>query len=503
LLNNEADVALNYSYYYYLEALLRQENQTKQSANNQTMESKPKQNRRDFIAKSTLTVSGISMGLNAYSSAETNKTAGISDKIRMGFIGIGNRGSQLLELFMQNKDVEIAALCDVYEPYLLRDRKKVDPRYLADRAGQVPKMGEKFPAKPALYSDYRKLLEDKSIDAVCIATPDHWHAIQMIDAVRAGKDVYVEKPLTQTIKEGRAMVNVCKAGNRVVAVGLNRRGNEVYQKLAKEIPAGKIGQVTVARAARVSNMFPGGIGKLKAEQPPKDLNWDMWLGPRAYRPYQYNIAPYMFRWWGDYSSQMGNWGVHYMDAMRWMMGEVAPVAITATGGKYVLDHDGDIPDTMQVTYEFASKKMISFSIYEASSGDILPYGEIELRGTKGNLYASQDGYKIIPAQKGQFQNWKKMTEPEEFNLPGQYLSDGSSSYATGNLIRNFLDCIKSRKTPLCSLEDGHRSTSFAHLANIALATRERLQWDPEKELFTNSAEANKLLHYEYRKPWKL
>lgn len=428
---------------------------------------------------------------------------GSNEKIRMGFIGIGNRGSQLLELFMQNNDVEIAALCDVYEPYLLRDRSKVDSRYLADRNGQIPKMGEKFNSQPKTYNDYRKLLEDKDIDAVCIATPDHWHAIQMTEAVKAGKDVYVEKPLTQTIHEGRTMVNVWKASDRVVAVGLNRRGNEVYQKLAKEIQSGKIGQVTTAWAARVSNMAPNGIGKLNPEQPPKDFNWDMWLGPRAVRPYQYNIAPYMFRWWSDYSSQMGNWGVHYMDAIRWMMGETAPVAISAHGGKFVLDHDGDIPDTMQVTFEFASKKMISFSIYEASSGEILPYGELEIRGTKGTVFAGQDGYRIIPAKKGQFQNWNPMIETEEFNLAGGYLSDGSSSYSTGALIRNFLDCIKSREVPLCSLEDGHRSTSFAHLANIALATQSRLQWDPEKERFTNSEAANKMLHYEYRKPWKL
>lgn len=388
------------------------------------MENKLYQNRRDFIAKSSLTVGGISMGLNAMSAAESGRIIGANDKIRVGFIGIGNRGSQLLELFMQNKDVEIAALCDIYEPYLMRDRSKVDSRYLADRAGQVPKMGEKFATKPTLYNDYRKLLEDKTIDAVCIATPDHWHAIMMTEAVKAGKDVYVEKPLTQTIHEGRTMVNVWKASKQVVAVGLNRRGNNVYKKLAKEIAAGKIGQVTVGRAARVSNMFPNGIGKLKPELPPKDFNWDMWLGPRASRPYQYNIAPYMFRWWGDFSSQMGNWGVHYMDAIRWMMGEVAPVAISAHGGKYVLDHDGDIPDTMEVTFEFASKKMIMFSIYEASSSEILPYGEIELRGTKGNVLASQDGYRIIPAKKGQFQNWNKQIEAEEFSVEGKELSDG-------------------------------------------------------------------------------
>jgi predicted dehydrogenase len=250
-------------------------------------------------------------------------------------------------------------------------------------------------------------------------------------------------------------------------------------------------------------MYPNGIGKLQPEQPPKDLNWDMWLGPRAYRPYQYNIAPYMFRWWSDYSSQMGNWGVHYMDAIRWMMGETAPSAITAHGGKYVLDHDGDIPDTMQVTFEFASKSMISFSIYEGTSGELFPYGELEIRGTKGTAYASQDGYRIIPATKGQFQNWDKPFQNEEFNVPTSELTDGSNAYATGTLVHNFLECVKSRKEPLCPLEEGHRSTSFAHLANISLAVKQRLEWDPVKERFTNSDKANQLLSYEYRKPWKI
>ena len=462
-----------------------------------------KNTRREFIAKSTTAVAGITIGLNALSSVKTNRIFGANDKIRVGFIGIGNRGSQLLNLFMQQKDCEIAALCDIYEPYTLRDRSRVNERYLADRPGQIPKMGEKFASPPKIYKDYRDLLSDKDIDAVCIATPDHWHAKQTIDAINAGKDVYVEKPLTQTIVEGRKMVEAQAASNQVVAVGLNRRGNVVYQKLAKEIPAGKIGKVTVARAARISNMFPNGIGKLQPEQPPKDLNWDMWLGPRAVRPYQYNIAPYMFRWWSHYSSQMGNWGVHYMDVIRWMLGETAPVAISANGGKYVLDHDGDIPDTMQVCFEFASGTMINFSIFEANGADLFPFGELELCGTKGNLYSNEKGYKIVPSKKGQFQTWDKQIEAEEFKNPNQDLDDGSAADSTSGLIRNFLDCIKSRKSPFCTLEDGHRSTSFAHLANIALATKERLQWDAQKEQFTNSKAANELLHYEYRKPWKL
>ncbi len=465
---------------------------------------KEKNTRREFIVKSVAATAGLAAGLNAYSYSKTSRIISANNKIRVGFIGVGNRGSQLLNLFMENPDCEVAALCDVYEPYLLRDRGKVDPRYLEVMPGQIPAMKEEFPVKPTLYSDYRKLLEDKSIDAVCIATPDHWHALQTIDAIRAGKDVYVEKPLTITLVEGRKMLDAEAASDRIVSVGLNRRGNSTYRKLAKEIPTGKIGKISVARAARVSNMFPNGIGRLNPEQPPKDFNWDMWLGPRAYRPYQYNIAPYKFRWWSDYSSQMGNWGVHYMDAIRWLMNEKAPVAVTALGSKNVIDHDGDIPDTMQVTFEFASGAIIAFGIYEASSGGLFPSGELELRGTKGTLYASEKSYRIIPTRPGQFQTWDKLMEEEEFeNVHRDSLTDGSFKESAAVLIRDFLDCVKSRKKPLCTLEDGHLSTSFAHLANISLAMKQRLEWDSVNEKFTNSNKANSLLHYNYRKPWSL
>jgi len=185
------------------------------------------------------------------------------------------------------------------------------------------------------------------------------------------------------------------------------------------------------------------------------------------------------------------------------MDEKAPVAISAHGGKYVATHDGDIPDTMQVTYEFASGAIVTFSIFEASSGGLLPKGEVELRGTKGTLYANESSYSITPARAGQFQTWTESIQPEEMTRDDAMLSDGSSGDSTAVLVRNFLDCVKSRKTPLCTLEDGHRSTSFAHLGNIALTVRERLQWDPVNEQFLNSANANKLLHYDYRSQWKM
>jgi len=459
--------------------------------------------RREFV-KNSITAGTVSaLGLNAVASPVILSAKGANEKIRVGFIGVGNRGSQLLERFMGNKDVEVAALCDVYEPYTFRDRSKVDKRWIA--TGRVPKMGEKFPNKVNRYNDFRKMLEDKSIDAVCIATPDHLHAVQMIMSVEAGKDVYVEKPLTITVKEGRAMVNAQKRTNRMVAVGLNRRGSSMYQKMAEEIQKGKIGKVVTARAYRVSNMYPNGIGKMEPEKPPKGFDWDLWLGPRPYRPYQYNIAPYCFRWWKSYSTQMGNWGVHYMDAIRWMIGEQAPAAITAHGGKYILKDDRTIPDTMEVTFEMASGAIIQFHIYEGSGGIGVKGGEVELSGTKGVIAVNQNGYVLTPAKPGQFQDWKKLIEPEKLDIKSkaQYGDLGIREDSTANLIRNFLDCVKSRKQPWCSIEEGHRSTTFAHLANISLEMGERIEWDAKTETITNSKYANNLLHYEYRKPWSL
>ncbi len=452
-------------------------------------------NRRQFVTGS-LAAAGLA------AAPTVAVAAGANDKIRMGFIGVGNRGSQLLHLFRREPDVEVTALCDVYEPFLSRDYGQVAQRYKDELGGRIPRLGETFDKPPKRFKDYRKLLEDKDIDAVCIATPDHWHALMTIDAIKAGKDVYCEKPLTNTVVEGRRMVQAQQSSKQVVAVGLNRRGNPAYRKLAEELHGGKLGNLCIAHAARISDMAPDGIGKQQPADPPPGFDWDFWLGPRAYRPYRYNIAPYKFRWYGDFSSQMGNWGVHYMDAIRWMMQETAPCAVSAHGTKF-LDHDADITDTMAVTFEFKSGRLITFEMLESCGGPLFPYGEIDIRGAKGVAYADERGYKLVPATAGQFQTWKKPFEVEEYAVQEQALPDGSSSVSTGGLIRDFLDCVKSRRTPLCPLEEGHRSTCFAHLANIAVKVKQRLEWDAEKERFTNCEAANALLSYEYRAPWRL
>ncbi len=419
---------------------------------------------------------------------------GANDQVRLGFVGVGNRGCQLLKGFLAHPDARVVALCDVYEPYLTGALDRLDPRFagLGKRIAQMPKLESDV----ARVKDFRTILDRKDIDAVVIATPDHWHAIQMIAACKAGKDVYVEKPLSMTIVEGRAMVDAARRYDRVAQVGTHRRSSGMFAQLAGVVRSGAIGKVTVARAAFCNNMSPGGIGHAPQSEPPAGLDWDLWLGPRPARPFQATILPYKFRWWNLYSSQMANWGVHYFDAIRWLTGELAPASVSAHGGRYAVDDDRTIPDTTEAIFEHASRMLTVFSVHEANGQPVLGHNaELELQGTLGTVYARTDRYEIVPERGGAFQDPAPRRKGELVKS-----SDGDLDQLAA---RDFLDCVKSRKRPNADVEEGHRSTTFAHLANIALATRQRLEWDPEAERFTNCEQANQLLHYEYRKPWSL
>lgn len=449
-----------------------------------------KTNRRDFLKKSTAAIAGLSFA--GFPTIDVKGSVlGANDRVRMGFIGVGNRGSQLLSSFMKLPEVQVTALCDVYKPYLLRNRSLVDPRFTV----RIPAMGENFGKEVALYSDYRKLLEDKNVDAVCIATPDHWHALQAIDSANAGKDIYLEKPVSMTIAEGRKIVDVVNRTKRVVSVGYVRRCSNLYKQLPEIIKSGTIGEVSMISSHYYSNMTPNGIGRMKPDTPPADFDWDMWLGPRAYREFQYNIAPYMFRWWKDYSSQIANNGSHYIDVVQWLIEENAPVAITAVGTNHIIKDDRTIPENMEVIFEFASGKIFRFRVCETTGTPGLEYGNIEISGTKGNIYISDQGYKLFPSMAGQFQDWKPTFEAKEYTAPREDM--------TLNHVQDFINCVKTRNTPASSIEQSYRSSSFALLANIALEVKQRIVWDPVAERITNCDKANELLQYEYRKPWKL
>jgi predicted dehydrogenase len=445
-------------------------------------------NRRDFTKAALATLAAPAV-------ARASRVVGANERVRVGCIGVGNRGVQVLDAFTANPDAQVVALCDVYEPYLHGRYDRIDPRF-KPLGKRVPERQPDFGGPVERFKDFRHLLDRKDIDAVIIATPDHWHAIQAIAACEAGKDVYVEKPLSMTVREGRRIVEAARKNDRVVQVGTQRRSSKLYTKLAELVQSGGIGKVTVARAYYASNMYPDGIGHAADSDPPEGLDWDMWLGPRPKRPFNEEILPYKFRWWSLYSSQMANWGVHYFDVMRWMVDEQAPASLSAHGGVFAVKDNRTIPDTAEVIFEHASGMLMTFCTYEASGHPVLRAGEVELRGTLGTVFAGIDRFEVIPERGGAFQDPKPRREPLTVQA-----GDGYTEIDRAH-ARDFLDCVKSRRRPSADVEEGHRSTTFALLANIALATKARLDWDPKAERFTNNDQANELLDYEYRAPWK-
>ena len=425
----------------------------------------------------------------------STRILGANDRVRVGFIGLGNRGDQVLDAFRPHPDAEIVALCDIYQPY-------VD--FAAKKAGGTP----------ARFTDYRKLLERKDVDAVAINTPDHWHALQMIHACEAGKDVYVEKPLSLVVSEGRAMVDAARRHKRVVQVGIHRRSAAFVKEAAELVRGGAIGKVTVARSFHIQNEWPKGIGHPPDGQPPADFDWDAWLGPAPKRAYNKNRTFYRFRWFYDYSGgQVTNFGVHYMDAIHWALGQDAPLAVTAMGGKFAVEDNRDIPDTLEAIWTYPGNTLVTFSQFNATAQPAARDRrvEIEFRGTKGTMYLFSNGYEIVPDEitpnefpartpvdrqyeRGYRTGAKPLIEP---------VKSGPGNADTVHHARNFLDCVKSRAACNCDIETGHRSTTTTLLANIAHKTKSHLEWDAKAERFTNNAEANKLLTYRYRSPYKL
>ena len=441
--------------------------------------------RRDFTHMAATASIGTALG--------GTRVLGANDRIRLGFIALGNRGDQVLDAFLANKDAEVVAICDIYQPYLDFASKKI---------GNNPRQ----------FKDYRKLLELKDLDAVVINTPDHWHALQTIHACQAGKDVYVEKPLSLCVKEGRKMVEAARRYQRVVQVGIHRRSAPFCREAAEFVRGGGIGKVTAVRAFHVQNEWPRGIGNPPNEQPPPGFDWDAWLGPAPRVPYNKNRTFYRFRWFWDYSGgQLTNFGVHYIDMIHWALGQDAPMAVTAMGGKFALEDNREVPDTLEVLWQYPGQTLVTFSQINASAPPAgLRNGEIEFRGTKGTLYLQSNGYEVVPdnitpnefpartpldrtIERGWRVGAKPMIEPKKVQ--------GSADTALH--ARNFLDCIKSRGQCHCDIETGHRSTSATLIGNIAYKTKSYLEWDSKAERFTNNSAANKYLSYEYREPYKL
>jgi predicted dehydrogenase len=440
--------------------------------------------RRDFARGAA--VAGLTTALSQ------SRVLGANNRIRLGFIGLGNRGDQVLDAFRKQKDADIVALCDIHQPY-------VD--FAAKKVGGNPKQ----------YRDYRGLLAHKGLEGVVICTPDHWHALQMIHACEANLDVYVEKPLSLCLAEGRKMVEAARKHKRVVQVGIHRRSSAFCKEAADLIRDGAIGKVTVARAFHVQNEWPRGIGNPPDEEPPKNFDWSAWLGPAPMVKYNRNRTFYRFRWFYNYSGgQLTNFGVHYLDMIQWALGQEAPLAVTAMGGKFALTDNREVPDTLEVLWTYPGNTLVTFSQFNATAqAPSIPRCEIEFRGTKGTLYLQGNGFEIVPdtVTQNEFpartpldrkveRGWRVGAKPM---IQGRKANGSAPDTAHA---RNFLDCVVSRKPCNCDIETGHRSTSATLIGNIAHKTKSYLEWDGKKERFTNNVGANKFLSYTYRAPYK-
>ncbi len=438
--------------------------------------------RRDFARGATLTTA---LGYS--------RILGANDRVRVGYIGLGNRGDQVHDAFLEHGDQETVAVCDLRDDYMDFAVKKSR-------------------ATPKKYTEYHALLDDKNVDAVAISTPDHWHALMFIDACNAGKDVYVEKPLCLTVVEGRRMVQAAERNKRVSQVGTQRRSTAALKEAAEIVRSGSIGKVAVVNSFSIDNEWPRGIGNPPDGDPPDPKQWDQWLGPAPKVRYNPNRMFYKFRWFYNYSGgQLTNYGVHNLDMIRWCLGKEYPKRVTALGGKYVLDDNREVPDTMEVIWEYEGGPLVTFSQINSNASPTSPKkAEIVVRGSKGTLYLMGGKWEIVPEQvtdlaffartpldresERAYKNRKPAMEPR---LAGQ----GPES--TPAHTRNFLDRVKSRAKCNADVLIGHISTATVLLGNIAHKSGSVLEWDGANERFTNNAAANSMLEYKYRAPYKL
>ncbi|HEV2232185.1 MAG TPA: Gfo/Idh/MocA family oxidoreductase [Terriglobia bacterium] len=419
------------------------------------------------------------------------RAPGANDRIQVGFIGYGLIGAQHVRDFKSQNDVDLAALCDVYQPRLEQGLAACGPR-----------------AKG--YKDFRRLLDDKDIQAVVISTPDHWHALLTLMACAAGKDVYVEKPMTLFVREGRWMVNAARRHNRIVQVGSQQRSGVHYHNALKRLQDGQIGRIHSVRMGFFRNVMPG-FGSPPDSDPPPGMDYDLWLGPAPLRRYNKNRSIYHFRWFWDYSGgQITNLGAHEIDVVQWAMGVNGPGAVGASGGRLALEDNGETPDTQDAIFEYPGFTMV-WSHREASRGRGAGSG-LEFFGTKGSLTLSRAGYEIFADMKIPPENQipefsghpvgGPVRHPEAKPVPWtDVMNERASNSLLESHVRNFLDCIKSRARPAADVEDGHRTATACHLANISLRLGRKVRWDAAKEEIIGDAEASAYLVRPYRNPW--
>jgi len=432
----------------------------------------------------------------ALAASSWERVLGANERIGIGIIGYGLVGRIHTRNFKAQPDVNVVGVAETYLPRLEAAAELV--------GGNVTK-----------YRDFRKMLDNKDVDAVVISTPDHWHALMTMMACAAGKDVYVEKPLTLFVREGRWMIDVAKRYKRVIQVGVQNRAAPNFQRAREFVQQGKLGQIVAVQDSYYRNLMPG-FGNPPDQEPPKELDWDLWLGPAPARAYNPNRGIYHFRWIWDYAGgQMTNLGQHSLDIVQWFTGVNAPKSVYSTGGRFYLKDNMETPDSQDVLIDYPGFTGVC-QYREATQGrEGLGMGGVVFYGTHGMMTVGRSGYEVFPDRKVNPFNTmagilgghpaggpQPVPEPKDqfwTEKKKDATGDGARDYVLH--ARNFLECIRSRRQPVADIESAHAVATTCHLANISLRVGRKVAWDAEKEQIIGDSEAAGMLERPYRQPW--
>jgi predicted dehydrogenase len=424
--------------------------------------------RRDFLVSTAVLTAG----------AAVRGFASPNETVRMAVVGCGGRGSSHVSAWSGMPNVEIVALCDV------------DEAHIADKVKWLESKGMK---KPSTYVDYRKLLEDKSIDAVSLATPNHWHTLQTIWACQAGKDVYVEKPCSHNIFESQQIIAAARKYDRIVQQGSQSRSSPALREAVQRMAAGELGDVYMARG--LCYKWRDTIGHTPVSAVPAGVDYDLWTGPAPKREFTMNRFHYNWHWmWDTGNGDLGNQGIHEVDIARWGLGVTHPTKVSAIGGKFMFDDDQETPNTLTASYEFdvkGVKKMMTFEVRHWISPHEAGINGEKPGNTIGNQFYGSKGYLVID-------NYNKY-----YSFMGKEQTPGPAAAARDEHWANFISAVRSRKREdlNAEIEEGALSCNLMHLANISYRVGRTLHWDAKTMTCVGDPEANKMLTRAYRAPF--
>ena len=418
--------------------------------------------RRRFLSQGAAGVAAGVVGIGRTATAEDSP----SHIVRLGVIGVRSQGKTLGVECARVSGARVISVCDVDESMRARAAVAIE-----ESQHSAPKQAE----------DFRRLLDDPEIDAVLIATPDHWHAVMTILACQAGKDVYVEKPASQTIREGRAMIAAAEQHGRVVQCGLQQRSGDHFRSAVEFVQSGQLGTVRLAKAWSVHRRQS--LGHKPDGPPPPGVNYDLWLGPAAEQPFNVNRFHYNWRWnWQFGSGELGNWGVHLLDVARWGLDVALPGRVAASGGSFYFDDDQQTPDTLTVTYSYPDAAIVWEHRCWSQHGNEGRSAAVAFFGDQGTLIVDRSGWKVYGCRESHFA--------------------GASELRQAHLV-DFLDAVRTRRFPACDIRTGHISSALCHLGNAAYRLGREIVVDPETETFSGDSETGLSLDRQYRQPWAL